>query len=395
MNNLNSGIYKITNIINNKCYVGSAKNFSKRWNRHLKDLENNCHHSIKLQRSFNKHGKNNFLFSIIEEVQYEKDIIIERENYWINELNSKENGYNIADASFGDILTNHPNREKIIKKISKSVQVRYNNMSEEERKFKHGNNGEKNGMYGKNYQCHGIIANAKKNKNKTFEEIYGIERTHAIKEKLSNSVKNINRENFKEKYKGNGNPFYGKTHSEETKNRIKETKIKNLRIFMANKKIIINNVIYNSCNEASKILNISSSTIYYRIHSMNTKFKDYMLLDKPKNTELLVDTRSANHKQINVYGKVYNSIADAVDNSKVKSIKFKLKSDSIVYKDIFYLDSPKNIKLLCLPKTSTKYAIKYKNNIFHKVKDLNLTNDEILIKIESGEINIAENEKFL
>ena len=64
----------------------------------------------------------------------EKDKILEREQYWIDTLNSKKNGYNIADASFGDCLTNHPLREEIISKIKKTLKDKNSAMSVEERK---------------------------------------------------------------------------------------------------------------------------------------------------------------------------------------------------------------------------------------------------------------------
>lgn len=146
---MNSGIYKIVNVLNGKTYVGSTKDFQKRWKEHFNDLEKQRHSSIKLQRSYNKHGRNVFVCEIIEEIPYEKDKILEREQYWIDTLNSKENGYNIADASFGDILTNHPLREEIINKIKKTLKDKNGAMSEEERKEKWGKPGDKNGMYGR------------------------------------------------------------------------------------------------------------------------------------------------------------------------------------------------------------------------------------------------------
>ena len=39
------GIYKIVNSINNKIYVGSAKNIKKRWSAHKSDLNKNKHHN--------------------------------------------------------------------------------------------------------------------------------------------------------------------------------------------------------------------------------------------------------------------------------------------------------------------------------------------------------------
>jgi hypothetical protein len=61
-------IYEIVNITNNAKYIGSSiqRNNKLRWMRHKKDLKNNHHHSIHLQRAWNKYGKINFIFNIIE-----------------------------------------------------------------------------------------------------------------------------------------------------------------------------------------------------------------------------------------------------------------------------------------------------------------------------------------
>ncbi len=57
---MESGIYYWNNKINNKKYVGSAKDFIIRKKRHLNYLNKNDHYNIKLQRSWNKYGLNNF-----------------------------------------------------------------------------------------------------------------------------------------------------------------------------------------------------------------------------------------------------------------------------------------------------------------------------------------------
>ena len=82
-------IYKIVNITNNKIYVGSAVNFRKRKNLHLKNLRDNKHHSKYLQSSYNKHGIENFKFCIIE--LCEKENLLEREQYYIDALKPQYN----------------------------------------------------------------------------------------------------------------------------------------------------------------------------------------------------------------------------------------------------------------------------------------------------------------
>jgi ribosomal protein L3 len=64
----NTGVYSITNLTNNKIYIGSVsskKGFNGRWSRHIFDLKNNKHHSKHLQLSWNKYGVNNYEFKII------------------------------------------------------------------------------------------------------------------------------------------------------------------------------------------------------------------------------------------------------------------------------------------------------------------------------------------
>lgn len=94
--NKKSGIYKITNLINGKLYIGKSVNVKERKTTHLRDLRNNKHHNQHLQNAVNKYGLTNFTFDIIEYCN-EEDLFI-RENYWITELRTYESeiGYNIS-----------------------------------------------------------------------------------------------------------------------------------------------------------------------------------------------------------------------------------------------------------------------------------------------------------
>jgi hypothetical protein len=93
------GIYKIVNTINNSCYVGSSINFKERKGRHFKMLRKGNHHSIILQRAYNKYGVVNFIFSIIEEC--DKSILLSREQYWIDTLKPVYNVCKIAGSPLG------------------------------------------------------------------------------------------------------------------------------------------------------------------------------------------------------------------------------------------------------------------------------------------------------
>lgn len=90
-----SGVYLITNTINGKLYVGSAADIVKRWQWHKRYLMLNKHHSILLQRSYNKYGEDAFDYAIVEECLPEK--LLEIEQLWLDASNSynPEKGYNI------------------------------------------------------------------------------------------------------------------------------------------------------------------------------------------------------------------------------------------------------------------------------------------------------------
>lgn len=64
---MNHGVYKIRNLNNGKLYIGSAAKYSfkTRWAKHQRDLKRKDHHSIKLQRAWNKYGANAFVFEVL------------------------------------------------------------------------------------------------------------------------------------------------------------------------------------------------------------------------------------------------------------------------------------------------------------------------------------------
>jgi group I intron endonuclease len=94
------GIYKITTKHNGKIYIGSSDNVEKRLKCHLSRLKRNVHHSVYLQAVYNKHGKENLEFSIIEVLSDNNDKII-KEQFWMDHFQSynKDFGYNISKTA--------------------------------------------------------------------------------------------------------------------------------------------------------------------------------------------------------------------------------------------------------------------------------------------------------
>ena len=91
---MSCGVYKITNKLNNKVYIGCSKNIEHRWVAHKSEsiLQNHTQYNYAIHRAFRKYGINNFQFEIIEIL--EEDKIFEREQYWIKYYDSFHNGYN-------------------------------------------------------------------------------------------------------------------------------------------------------------------------------------------------------------------------------------------------------------------------------------------------------------
>lgn len=98
------GIYKITNKVNNKIYIGESMDIDERWGKHKIDLQSNCHHSWKLQNDWNKYGEENFTFSNERTFDWVKDVItcksflIILESMYIEKYNSLKDGYNIENT---------------------------------------------------------------------------------------------------------------------------------------------------------------------------------------------------------------------------------------------------------------------------------------------------------
>jgi len=93
---MKSGVYQIKNVINNKLYIGSSNNVTKRWISHKSLLENKKHKNKYLINAWHKYGRNSFIFSVIEYVEIDK--LIEREQHYIDFYNTSDRnfGYNLA-----------------------------------------------------------------------------------------------------------------------------------------------------------------------------------------------------------------------------------------------------------------------------------------------------------
>lgn len=100
-----SGVYKIVCVINNKFYVGSAKDFRQRWNHHRRELRAQRHLNVHLQNAWNKYGEEAFVFEIIElTMPWAR---VDREQYYLDTLKPWDHniGFNISPNAYTPVRT--------------------------------------------------------------------------------------------------------------------------------------------------------------------------------------------------------------------------------------------------------------------------------------------------
>ena len=94
-------IYKITNILNGKMYIGkTSSTIEARWKEHREDATCRSKEHRPLYSAIQKYGANNFVVEQIEEVPND-EIACERETFWIEHYGSFKNGYNATKGGDG------------------------------------------------------------------------------------------------------------------------------------------------------------------------------------------------------------------------------------------------------------------------------------------------------
>lgn len=106
-----AGVYKITNIVNGKIYIGSTECFGDRWYQHFEYPHlSGCR---KLKNAVLKYGKDNFIVEILEELLPQKDLLTEREQFYLDILTPFGNiGYNIRVTAASNLGIKHSDETK-------------------------------------------------------------------------------------------------------------------------------------------------------------------------------------------------------------------------------------------------------------------------------------------
>ena len=102
-------IYKITNNINNKVYIGKTEqiNPEERWREHLREAGREGRKHRAIYAAMRKYGIENFSFEVLEETQLPN----EREQDYIQEYDSYHNGYNETLGGDGRTYLDLPEKE--------------------------------------------------------------------------------------------------------------------------------------------------------------------------------------------------------------------------------------------------------------------------------------------
>lgn len=246
------GIYRITNTLTNESYIGSSVDIEKRFDKHLNDLRNHTHHNIKLLEDFELYGELVFKLEILKEYDTppDREYLYAEENTFISEYDTKNSGYNIADARFGDALTHHPDRVGRIQRMRKTLNANYSNMSQEERNLKYGHAGESNGRWDDS-----LHRNCKKCGNilKSYSSKHGSGYCNKCRDRT-----------------GANNPFFGKSHSSDTIETL--SAYAKLRVGVSSpaaKRIYADGLIFDTMKECAEHFGKTPGAITHRVKSPN------------------------------------------------------------------------------------------------------------------------------
>jgi len=138
---MDSGIYQIKCLVNNKIYIGSSKNIYNRWKVHKRQLNKNNHINLFLQSSWNKYGEKNFQFYILEFCK--ENFLIEKEQYWMDytQCYNRNKGFNACIKADRPLGYKHTKESKKIMSEIKKQQIKEgkikNNLVLRKKGYKH------------------------------------------------------------------------------------------------------------------------------------------------------------------------------------------------------------------------------------------------------------------
>lgn len=316
-------IYKITNLVNNKIYIGKDTTSDEKY----------FGSGLLINRAFEKYGKDNFIKEVIDTTN-DYNELSEKEIYWISYYNStdKKIGYNISTGGDGgDTLSNHPELDLIRDKIS-------NNSYTKGKTYEEAFGEEK----AKQYKEKLSKSNKRHNLGKPYEELYTPEECERIKKIISENTKKSWIDERKNKHSNLAKEnIYKSLLSEESIRKNKAYLDERWTNWRQNEISCIKNMIEESdINNLTEYLNKLPNSLfsnrkefYEFIGDTNKKLIKKELLKRKKPHP----NNENNKKSIMIDGKIYNSISEAstLNNIERSLVRYRLKSNN--YPDYFYI----------------------------------------------------------
>ena len=202
---MKAGIYRIINSSNGKCYVGSSIDINRRRLEHFSALSHNRHVNNHLQNAYNKYGKDSFIFEVIENLEITDNIkedLLEREQFWIDNLKPEYNILLVAGSNLG-----YHHTEETKQKISNSTK----GVKKSESHAKHIREGQKGRVLSEEHKAK-LSQAAKHRKSQSHHSIINIDGVvyNSIKEASERTGVKYNTIQKRLKNPNFGNYFYVK-----------------------------------------------------------------------------------------------------------------------------------------------------------------------------------------
>jgi group I intron endonuclease len=218
-----SGIYCITNTIDNRIYIGSTNCFYKRFYEHNRDFCKNKHNNIHLQRFINKYGIDSIKYKIIEILDF--NFLLEKEQWYLDTYINFEKDFNICKIVGTPPNYNRSFTENQIKEIAN--------------------------LYNSGKSCCQISEILFNNRNQ--------------RSKIASMVKGISYSEYKKLFNYKKYSQIGRTFGQETKNKIGIANSGTRVLSISDIEFIKNNFDKVSGRKIASLLNKSKSVIAYYI----------------------------------------------------------------------------------------------------------------------------------
>ena len=226
------GIYKVTNKINGKVYIGQSVDIGRRWRQHMTAEDDNYFH-----KAIQKYGVENFEWEVIE--QCKKSELDERESYWIEYYDSFNKGYNCTKGGDGNSGEGNPNwkggvslDEDYYRQYSKQwYEANKEKRKEYDKQYREANKEEKKEYNKQYYERNKEQAKQQmkeyyeKNKEQIKQQVKEYYETNKEKKK---EYYEVNKEKKKEKVKEYNKQYY-EAHKEELKEKRKQRNKKSMK----------------------------------------------------------------------------------------------------------------------------------------------------------------------